>query len=223
LINFITFLKIIPVILPLLLSIAFFTVIERKVLASIQRRRGPNIVGIYGLLQAFADAIKLLNKETNIPNLSNLVIFIGAPILTIVFSFLAWIVIPFDFRVVISDANLGILFLFAISSLNIYGILISGWASNSKYAFLGSLRAASQLISYEISIGLILMPVILLTKSINLSIIVLSQIEQYFIIPLFPSFLLFVISALAETNRIPFDLPEAESELVSGYMLSIRQ
>ena len=176
------------------------------------------MVGMYGILQAIADAIKLLNKETNIPSMSNIFIFIVAPLFTIILSFLNWAVIPFDFKIVISDANLGLLFLFAISSMNIYGILISGWASNSKYAFLGCLRSAAQLISYEISIGLIIMPVLILTQSANLSNIVLLQNDIYFIFPLFPSFILFFISALAETNRIPFDLPEAESELVSGYM-----
>jgi NADH-quinone oxidoreductase subunit H len=211
------FLNFIAILLPVILSIAFFTVLERKILASIQRRRGPNMVGIYGILQAIADAIKLLNKETNIPSLSNNFIFLIAPLFTIILSFLSWAVIPFDFKIVISDANLGILFLFAISSMNVYGILISGWASNSKYAFLGCLRSASQLISYEISIGLIILPVLLFAQSANLSNIVLSQSDLFFIIPLFPSFLLFFISALAETNRIPFDLPEAESELVSGY------
>lgn len=175
------------------------------------------MIGIYGILQAIADAIKLLNKETNIPSLSNNFIFIIAPLFTIILSFLSWAVIPFDFKTVISDANLGILFLFAISSMNVYGILISGWASNSKYAFLGCLRSASQLISYEISIGLVILPVLIFAQSANLSNIVLSQLNLFFIIPLFPSFLLFFISALAETNRIPFDLPEAESELVSGY------
>lgn len=215
------FLNYIAILFPVILSIAFFTVLERKILAAIQRRRGPNMVGIYGILQAIADAIKLLNKETNIPSLSNNIIFIVAPLLTIILSFLSWSVIPFDFKIVISDANLGLLFLFAISSMNIYGILISGWASNSKYAFLGCLRSASQLISYEISIGLVILPVLIFSQSANLSSIVLSQIDLFFIIPLFPSFLLFFISALAETNRIPFDLPEAESELVSGYMLNI--
>jgi len=175
------------------------------------------MVGLYGILQAIADAIKLLNKETNIPSLSNNIIFLVAPLLTIILSFLSWVIIPFDFKIVISDANLGLLFLFAISSMNIYGILISGWASNSKYAFLGCLRSASQLISYEISIGLVILPVLIFSQSANLSSIVLSQSTLFFIIPLFPSFLLFFISALAETNRIPFDLPEAESELVSGY------
>jgi len=203
--------------LPLLLGIAFFTLLERKILAAIQRRRGPNMIGIYGSLQAIADAIKLLNKETIIPNLSNILIFIFAPLLTITFSFLNWVIIPFDYMLVISDVNLGFLFLFIISSLNVYGILISGWSSNSKYAFLGCLRSVSQLISYEISIGLILMPVLILSESTNLSGIVLAQKDVWFIIPLLPSFFLFLISGLAETNRIPFDLPEAESELVSGY------
>jgi NADH-quinone oxidoreductase subunit H len=216
------FLKMLPIILPLLLAIAFFTVIERKILASVQRRRGPNIIGIYGILQAIADGLKLLNKETNMPKLANIFIFFAAPLLTIIFSFLSWAIIPISLNVVVADANLGLLLLFAISSLNIYGILISGWASNSKYAFLGSLRSAAQLVSYEISIGLIIMPILLLTKSANLTEIVLCQNDIYFFFPLFPSFILFFISALAETNRVPFDLPEAESELVSGFMLNIQ-
>lgn len=212
-----TFLKFLPIILPVILSIAFFTVFERKVLAAMQRRRGPNMVGIFGLLQAIADAAKLLSKETIIPLSSNTIIFIVAPIITYIISFLTWCIIPFDNYIVISDINLGILFLFAMSSLGVYGIIMSGWSSNSKYAFLGSLRSAAQLISYEVSMGLTIMPVLTLAGSTNLSAIILSQVDIYFIIPLFPSFILFFISILAETNRVPFDLPEAESELVSGY------
>jgi NADH-quinone oxidoreductase subunit H len=209
--------KFLPIILPILLSVAFFTVMERKILASMQRRRGPNVVGIFGLLQAIADALKLLSKESIIPSTSNTFIFIGAPIFTFFISYVSWIVIPFDFNIVIADINLGILFIFAMSSLGVYGIIMAGWSSNSKYAFLGGLRSAAQLISYEISMGLVIMPVLLLSQSTNLTDIVLSQSTIFYIIPLFPSFILFFISILAETNRIPFDLPEAESELVSGY------
>lgn len=213
----IDFIKNLPILLPILLSVAFFTVLERKVLASMQRRRGPNVVGIYGLLQAIADAFKLLSKETLIPSGSNFFLFILSPIFTFVISMLCWSLIPFDFNIVISDLNLGLLFLFAFSSLGVYGIIISGWSSNSKYAFLGSLRSTAQFISYEISMGLLLIPIILFSQTMNISEIVLSQTNIYNIIPLFPFFVLFIITGLAETNRVPFDLPEAESELVSGY------
>lgn len=213
----ITFLKNLPIILPILLAVAFFTVFERKVLASMQRRRGPNVVGIYGLLQAIADAVKLLSKETLIPGSSNLYIFIFSPIFTFLISMLCWSLIPFDYGIVISDINLGILFLFAFSSLGVYGIIMSGWASNSKYSFLGSLRSSAQFISYEISMGLLLIPIILVSGSFNITSIVLSQLDIFYFITFFPFFLLFLITALAETNRVPFDSPEAESELVSGY------
>ncbi len=219
----IDFIKNLPILLPILLSVAFFTVLERKILAAMQRRRGPNFVGIYGLLQAIADALKLLSKETLIPSSSNFFLFILAPIFTFVISMLCWSLIPFDFNIVIADLNLGLLFLFAFSSLGVYGIIISGWSSNSKYAFLGSLRSSAQFISYEISMGLLLIPVILFSQSINISEIVLAQTGIFFIIPLFPFFLLFLITGLAETNRVPFDLPEAESELVSGYNVDILQ
>jgi NADH-quinone oxidoreductase subunit H len=210
-------LKNLPIILPILLAVAFFTVFERKVLAAMQRRRGPNVVGLYGLLQAIADAVKLLSKETLIPGLSNIYIFIFSPIFTFLISMLCWSLIPFDFGIVISDINLGILFLFAFSSLGVYGIIMSGWASNSKYAFSGSLRSSAQFISYEISMGLLLIPIILVSESFNISNIVLCQSNIFFFIPFFPFFILFLITGLAETNRVPFDLPEAESELVSGY------
>ena len=213
----IDFIKNLPIVLPILLSVAFFTVLERKVLASMQRRRGPNFVGIYGLLQAIADAFKLLSKETLVPSGSNFFLFILSPIFTFVISMLCWSLIPFDFNIVISDLNLGLLFLFAFSSLGVYGIIISGWSSNSKYAFLGSSRSSAQFISYEISMGLLLIPIILFSQTMNISEIVLSQTYIYNIIPLFPFFILFLITGLAETNRVPFDLPEAESELVSGY------
>lgn len=219
LINFmnISLLKNLPIILPVLLAVAFFTVFERKILAAMQRRRGPNVVGIYGLLQAIADALKLLSKETLIPASSNLYIFIFSPIFTFLISMLCWSLIPFDYNIVISDINLGILFLFAFSSLGVYGIIMSGWASNSKYSFLGALRSSAQFISYEISMGLLLIPIILISETFNISSIVLCQLDIFYFIVFFPFFLLFLITGLAETNRVPFDLPEAESELVSGY------
>lgn len=213
----INILKSLPIIIPVLLAVAFFTVFERKVLAAMQRRRGPNVIGIYGLLQAIADAVKLISKETVIPGASNIYIFIVSPIFTFLISMLCWTLIPFDFTIVISDINLGILFLFAFSSLGVYGIIMSGWSSNSKYAFLGSLRSSAQFISYEISMGLLLVPLLLISDSFNITNIVLCQSAIYNCIPFFSFFLLFLITALAETNRVPFDLPEAESELVSGY------
>lgn len=203
--------------LPIIIAVAFFTVFERKVLGATQRRRGPNAVGLYGTLQAFSDALKLLSKETVIPSASNFLIFIIAPISTLVFSFFSWAVIPFQDMVVSADLNIGIMFIFAISSLGVYGIIMAGWSSNSKYAFLGSLRSAAQLISYEVSMGLVIMPVLVCAQSLNLSVIVEMQENIYFCVGLFPSAILFFISSLAETNRVPFDLPEAESELVSGY------
>lgn len=210
-------LRFLPIIIPIILSIAFFTVFERKILAAMQRRRGPNVTGIFGLLQAFADGFKLIGKETIIPSSSNFIIFLLAPMFTFTLSIFSWIVIPFDFNIVIVDINLGLLFLFAVSSINIYGIVMSGWSSNSKYAFLGAFRSSAQLISYEVSLGLIIMPVLLFTGSANLSTIVLMQEDLFFFLPLWPSVILFFISILAETNRLPFDLPEAESELVSGF------
>nr|YP_009092458.1 NADH dehydrogenase subunit 1 [Gloeochaete wittrockiana]AIM52044.1 NADH dehydrogenase subunit 1 [Gloeochaete wittrockiana] len=210
-------LGILGIVVPLLIGVAYLTLAERKVMASMQQRKGPNIVGIFGLLQPLADGLKLLLKETILPNNANLFIFIFAPILTFMLSLMGWAVIPFDEGVVFSNLNVGVLYLFAISSLGVYGIIMSGWSSNSKYAFLGGLRSAAQMISYEISIGLIIITVILSVGSLNLSKIVLAQKDIWFIIPHFPLFIMFFISALAETNRAPFDLPEAEAELVAGY------
>ncbi|MAY74460.1 MAG: NADH-quinone oxidoreductase subunit NuoH [Phycisphaerae bacterium] len=210
-------LKVLVIIVPLLVSVALFTVAERKILSSIQRRRGPNVIGIFGLLQAFADGLKLLVKETILPSSANKALFILAPLVTFFLSLIGWAVIPVNEASVFSDLNVGILYLFAISSLGVYGIIISGWASNSKYAFLGALRSAAQMVSYEISIGFIIINVILCSGSLNLSAVVLSQKSIWFCIPLLPMFILFFVSCLAETNRHPFDLPEAEAELVSGY------
>ena len=211
------YLKFLPIILPVILSIAFLTVYERKVLGAIQRRRGPNVVGIYGFLQAFADGFKLILKETIIPNSSNYIIFILSPIIIFTLSLFAWVVIPFIKGVVIADVDLGLLIILAISSLSVYGVIMSGWSSNSKYALLGSLRSSAQMISYEVSIGLLIMPVLALSGSTNLTAIVLSQDKMFNCWPFFPSLILFFICILAETNRLPFDLPESESELVSGY------
>jgi NADH-quinone oxidoreductase subunit H len=210
-------LKILSIVVPLLISVAYFTIAERKLMGSIQRRRGPNVIGFLGLLQPLADGLKLFVKETIFPSNSNLYIFILAPILTFILSLIGWAVIPLSETVVVSDLNLGVLYLFAISSLSVYGIVMAGWSSNSKYPFLGSLRSAAQMISYEVSIGFIIVNICICSGSFNLSTIVLSQSDVWFIIPLFPMFVLFYISMLAETNRHPFDLPEAEAELVSGY------
>lgn len=210
-------LKILIIIIPLLISVAYFTLAERKVMGAIQRRRGPNVIGFLGLLQPLADGLKLFVKETILPTASNQGIFLLAPLLTFLLSLMGWAVIPFGQGLVLSNINVGILYLFAISSLSVYGIVLSGWSSNSKYAFLGSLRSASQMISYEVSLGLIVISVILCAGSFNLNEIVLAQRKIWFIIPLLPMFFMFFVSALAETNRHPFDLPEAEAELVSGY------
>lgn len=211
------FLKLFSIVIPLLISIAFFTVAERKVMSSIQRRKGPNVVGVFGLLQAFADGLKLFLKESILPTRAELVIFILAPVLTFTLALIAWAVIPFVPSSVLADLNLGVLYLFAISSLGVYGIIMSGWSSNSKYAFLGGLRSAAQMISYEVSIGLIIISVLLCSGSLNLSVIVDSQRFVWYIVPLYPLAFLFFVSSLAETNRPPFDLPEAEGELVAGY------
>jgi NADH-quinone oxidoreductase subunit H len=213
----ICFLKVLSIVIPLLISVAYFTLAERKIMGSIQRRRGPNVVGYLGLLQPLADGLKLFAKETLLPTTANTGIFVLAPLLTFILSLIGWAIIPFGEGLVLSNINLGILYLFAVSSLSVYGIVLSGWSSNSKYSFLGSLRSAAQMISYEVSIGFIIISVVLCSGSFNLSDIVLSQKNTWNIFPLLPMFLMFFISALAETNRHPFDLPEAEAELVSGY------
>jgi len=214
---FISFIKILIIIVPLLISVAYFTLAERKILGAIQRRRGPNVVGVYGLLQPLSDGFKLLVKETVLPSNANKFIFIIAPIITFIISLMGWAIIPFDKYSVLSEVNVGVLYLFAISSLGVYGIIMSGWASNSKYAFLGALRSAAQMVSYEVSIGFIIVTIVVCCGSFNLQTIIESQKNVWFIIPFFPLFLMFFTSALAETNRHPFDLPEAEAELVSGY------
>ena len=210
-------LKIFLIIFPLLISIAYLTFFERKVIGSMQLRKGPNVVGPFGLLQPIADGLKLLSKETIFPDNSNKFLFILSPIITFVLALIAWAVIPIDYKVVLADINVGIMYIFAVSSLGVYGIIVAGWSSNSRYAFLGSLRSAAQMISYEVSIGLIIMSILLTAGSLNLSSIVLSQEKVWYIVPHFPMFVIFFISTLAETNRAPFDLPEAESELVAGY------
>ena len=209
--------KIFLIVIPLMLFIAYLTYFERKVIGSIQLRKGPNVVGPFGLLQPIADGIKLLTKETIIPTSSNKPIFLFSPILTFTLALIAWAVIPIDYEIVLSNINVGILYIFAISSLGVYGIIMAGWSSNSRYAFLGALRSAAQMVSYEVSIGLIIINILLTVGSLNLTEIVLAQESMWFFIPHFPVFIIFFISTLAETNRAPFDLPEAEAELVAGY------
>jgi NADH-quinone oxidoreductase subunit H len=210
-------LKSLGIIVPLLVGVAYLTLLERKVMASMQQRRGPNVVGFFGLLQPFADGLKLLIKETVLPSSSNIGIFILAPIVTFLLSLITWAVIPIGNNLVFVDLSVGVLYVLAISSLGVYGIVCAGWSSNSKYAFLGALRSAAQMISYEVSMGLIIISVLVCAGSLNLTEIVLSQNKVWYIFPLFPLFIMFFISGLAETNRAPFDLPEAEAELVSGY------
>ena len=204
---------------PLLIAVAYLTLAERRVIGFMQLRKGPNVVGPFGMFQPFADALKLMAKETILPAGANKVVFIIAPMLTFVLSLVAWAVIPFGDGLVIADINVGILYLFAVSSLGVYGVIMAGWASNSKYAFLGGLRSAAQMVSYEVSMGLVIINVLLCAGSLNLSAIVEAQQDMWFALPLFPMFIVFFISTLAETNRAPFDLPEGESELVAGYMV----
>ena len=209
--------KILFLLIPVLVSVAMIVWLDRRIWAFVQKRRGPNVVGPFGLFQSLADALKYIFKEIIIPASSNKIIFILAPIVTMTLALISWAVIPFSEEFVLADINVGILYIFAVSSLGVYGIIMGGWASNSKYPFLGSIRSAAQMVSYEVSIGVIIINVLLCVGSLNLSDIVLAQKKIWFIVPLFPMFIIFFISALAETNRPPFDLPEAEAELVAGY------
>ena len=211
--------SIFAVIVPLLIAVAYLTLAERRVIGLMQLRRGPNVVGPFGLFQPFADALKLLSKETILPSGASKVVFVIAPMLTFILSLIAWAVIPFGEGLVIADVNVGILYLFAVSSLGVYGVIMAGWSSNSKYPFLGAMRSAAQMISYEVSLGLVIITVIMAAGSLNLTEIVEAQRNLWFFIPLFPMFIIFFISTLAETNRAPFDLPEGESELVAGYFV----
>ena len=207
----------IAVVIPLLIGVAYLTLAERRVIGFMQLRKGPNVVGPFGLFQPFADALKLMAKETILPAGADKTVFVIAPMLTFVLALVAWAVIPFGEDLVLADVNVGILYLFAISSLGVYGVIMAGWASNSKYAFLGALRSAAQMVSYEVSMGLVIINVLICVGSLNLSLIVEAQRDMWFALPLFPMFAVFFISTLAETNRAPFDLPEGESELVAGF------
>ena len=209
--------KILFLLVPILVSVAMVVWLDRRVWGLVQKRKGPNVVGPFGLLQTLADALKYIFKEIIIPASANKVVFILAPIVTMTLALVAWAVIPMSENFVLADINVGVLYLFAISSLGVYGIIMGGWASNSKYPFLGAIRSAAQMVSYEVSIGIIIINVLLCVGSLNLKDIVLAQSELWYVIPLFPMFVIFFISALAETNRPPFDLPEAEAELVAGY------
>ena len=209
--------RILFLLVPVLVSVAMIVWLDRRVWAFVQKRQGRNVVGPFGLLQSLADALKYIFKEIIIPASSNKIIFVLAPIITMTLALIAWAVIPFGLDQVLADINVGILYIFAVSSLGVYGIIMGGWASNSKYPFLGSIRSAAQMVSYEVSIGIIIINVLLCVGSLNLNDIVIAQKDMWFIIPLFPMFVIFFISALAETNRPPFDLPEAEAELVAGY------
>ena len=211
--------SIFAVIVPLLIAVAYLTLAERRVIGLMQLRKGPNVVGPFGLFQPFADALKLLSKETILPSGASKVVFVIAPMLTFILSLIAWAVIPFGEGLVIADVNVGILYLFAVSSLGVYGVIMAGWSSNSKYPFLGAMRSAAQMISYEVSLGLVIITVIMAAGSLNLTEIVEAQRNLWFFIPLFPMFIIFFISTLAETNRAPFDLPEGESELIAGYFV----
>jgi len=209
--------KILVIVVPVLVAVAYLTYFERKIIGAMQLRKGPNVVGPFGLLQPFADGAKLFLKETVIPSGSNRVVFLIAPMLTFFLSLIAWAVIPFGEGLVLADINVGILYLFAISSLGVYGIVMAGWASNSKYAFMGAIRSAAQMVSYEVSMGFVIVTVLLCVGSLNLTAIVEAQRDLWFVVPLFPLAVIFFISTLAETNRHPFDLPEAEAELVAGF------
>ena len=214
-----TVIEALALLVPVLIAVAYLTYAERKVMAAIQLRKGPNVVGPFGLFQPFADAIKMITKETVVPSGANRILFLLAPCLTFILAMLAWAVIPVNDGWAIADINVGVLYLFAISSLGVYGIIVAGWASNSKYAFLGALRSAAQMVSYEVSMGFVIVCVLLCVGSLNLNDVVLAQRHIWFAIPLFPMFVIFFISALAETNRAPFDIPEGESEIVAGFFV----